>query len=73
VPHGAPMASRTGSLGRGCENDFGREERTPFAGGRMFGRRAAGEFVTVIGFSDEAGGDEGGDDVAAYAINKVET
>jgi hypothetical protein len=32
------MASRTGSLGRGCENDFGREERTPFAGGRMFGR-----------------------------------
>ena len=36
-------------------------------------RRAADEFVTVIGFSDEAGGDEGGDDVAAYAINKVET
>ena len=35
--------------------------------------RAADEFVPAIGCSDEAGGAEGGDEVAAYAMEKAKT
>jgi len=62
------MASRTGSLGRGCENDFGREDRAPFTGGGMFRRRAADEFVAAVEFADQAGGSEAG-----YGFNVCQT
>jgi hypothetical protein len=74
-------ASRRNSLGEGkggtapgCagENHLVREQRTPFVGNGVVVRRAAGEFVTAIGFSDEAGGAEDGDEVAGYATEKAE-
>jgi len=57
---GPPMASRTRSLGRGCEHDFGREKRAPFAGGGVLLRRAADEFVATIKCTDKRGRAETG-------------
>lgn len=61
------------SPGRAGENDFVGEQRTPLAGCGAVVRRAANEFVTTIGFSDETGGAENGDEVVAYAMEKADT
>jgi len=52
----AHVAKATSSPHRGLsfEDDFGRVERTPLAGGGMICRRAADKFVIAIGFSDQA-------------------
>ena len=57
---------------RTVESNFGREQRTPFAGGGVVIRRAADEFVIAIRFFDEAGGAEGSDKLAACAMEKTE-
>src|ERR1035441_9288124 len=49
---------------RGRENHFGREQRTPFAGGGVVVRRAADEFDFAIQFFYKTGGPEGGDGFA---------
>ena len=48
------------------------KQRTPFAGGDAVVCRAANQFVAAIGFSEETGGAEGGDEVAGYAMEKGE-
>ena len=59
--------------GRGRENNFMREQRTPLAGGGVVVRRAADEFVPAIGIFDEAGVAEGGDESPASVMEKAES
>lgn len=61
------------SPGRGRENNFMREQRTPFAGGGVVVRCAADEFVPAVGFFDEAGGAKGGNELTACVMEKAET
>jgi hypothetical protein len=58
--------SRTRKQKRGCENQFMMKQRTPFAGGCMMVARVTDEFVLAIGFSEETGDAEDGDNFACY-------
>lgn len=55
------------------ESNFGREQRTPFAGGGVVVRRAADEFMSAILASDEARRAEGGDELTACGKEKTKT
>jgi hypothetical protein len=75
-PHGEILRSKCDGRippGRAGENDFVCEQRTPFAGGGVVVRCAADEFVPTVGFFDEAGGAEGGDELTACVMEKAET
>ena len=48
------------------------EQRTPLKSGSVVLCRAADKFVSAIGFFDETGGAEDGDEAVAYAMEKAE-
>ena len=58
---------------RTVESNFGREQRTPFAGGGVVVRRAADEFMPAILVSDEARRAEGSDELTACGKEKTKT